>query len=215
MAMPPFPGATTVQQHAGVRGAILVWSVASRDRFGRCGALPRRPRRARPRAGAAEAWAGRLDRHACRPCRLTFEIVFTGHACSMRSHGIGSQRLRLFSSCAHRSAVPCGARWLARRIVFSINGSGLMRRRLIAWTIMTSALVAVTVWSMLGPAFRRSPCRDRCRDRRLDRPGDWRPERNALRSPPPCSLFSFSFPESVPAEKQPRGFDIDPSGSLP
>ncbi|WP_440636506.1 hypothetical protein ACSHT2_22040 [Bradyrhizobium sp. PUT101] len=25
-----------------------------------------------------------------------------------------------------------------------------MRRRLIAWTIMTSALVAVTVWSMLG-----------------------------------------------------------------
>ncbi|MDF0523051.1 hypothetical protein P0R31_38155 [Bradyrhizobium yuanmingense] len=26
-----------------------------------------------------------------------------------------------------------------------------MRKRLILWTLMTSALVAVTVWTMLGP----------------------------------------------------------------
>lgn len=26
-----------------------------------------------------------------------------------------------------------------------------MRKRLIVWTIMTSTLVAVTVWTMLGP----------------------------------------------------------------
>jgi len=30
-------------------------------------------------------------------------------------------------------------------------GFGLMRKRLIAWTILTSALVAVTVWTVLGP----------------------------------------------------------------
>lgn len=214
--MPPFPGARSAPTARGVRGAILVWSVAARDRFGRCGALPRRPRRARPRAGAAEAWAGRLDRHACRPCRAYLRDRFRG-ACRFNAfarHWFATHRL--FSSCerAHRSAVPCRARWLARCIAFSTNGSGLMRRRLIAWTIMTSALVAVTVWSMLGPAFRRSPCRDRCRHRRRDRPGDWHPERRAA-SPPPCSLLSFSFLESVPAEKQPRGFDIDRSGSLP
>ncbi|WP_283806787.1 hypothetical protein [Bradyrhizobium sp. AT1] len=26
-----------------------------------------------------------------------------------------------------------------------------MRKRLIAWTILTSALVAVTIWTVLGP----------------------------------------------------------------
>ncbi|MGX1167855.1 hypothetical protein ACNJYD_02400 [Bradyrhizobium sp. DASA03005] len=29
-----------------------------------------------------------------------------------------------------------------------------MRKRLILWTLMTSALVAVTVWTMLGPPDR-------------------------------------------------------------
>ncbi|WP_256375945.1 hypothetical protein [Bradyrhizobium sp. WSM1743] len=31
-----------------------------------------------------------------------------------------------------------------------------MRKRLIVWTIMTSTLVAVTVWTMLGPPDRPS-----------------------------------------------------------
>jgi hypothetical protein len=31
------------------------------------------------------------------------------------------------------------------------DGFGLMRRRLVAWTILTCALLAVTVWTVLGP----------------------------------------------------------------
>ncbi len=31
------------------------------------------------------------------------------------------------------------------------DGFGLMRKQLVAWTILTSALVAVAVWSVLGP----------------------------------------------------------------
>jgi hypothetical protein len=31
------------------------------------------------------------------------------------------------------------------------DGFGLMRQRLIAWTILTSALIAVAVWTVLGP----------------------------------------------------------------
>ena len=27
----------------------------------------------------------------------------------------------------------------------------MMRRRLVAWTVLTSALVAVAVWTLLGP----------------------------------------------------------------
>jgi hypothetical protein len=32
-----------------------------------------------------------------------------------------------------------------------IDGFGLMRKQLVAWTILTSAIVAVAVWSVLGP----------------------------------------------------------------
>ncbi|MCK1723286.1 hypothetical protein [Bradyrhizobium sp. 141] len=35
--------------------------------------------------------------------------------------------------------------------IHDTDGFGLMRKRLIAWTILTSALVAVTVWTVLGP----------------------------------------------------------------
>jgi hypothetical protein len=31
------------------------------------------------------------------------------------------------------------------------DGFGLMRKRLVAWTILTCALLAVTVWTVLGP----------------------------------------------------------------
>ena len=34
------------------------------------------------------------------------------------------------------------------------DGFGLMRKRLIAWTLLTSALVAVAVWTVLGPPAR-------------------------------------------------------------
>jgi len=33
----------------------------------------------------------------------------------------------------------------------SSDGFGLMRKRLIAWTLLTCALLAVTVWTVLGP----------------------------------------------------------------
>jgi len=38
-----------------------------------------------------------------------------------------------------------------RRIELSTDGFGLMRKRLVAWTILTSALLAVAVWTVLGP----------------------------------------------------------------
>jgi len=38
-----------------------------------------------------------------------------------------------------------------RRIEAFTDGSGLMRKQLVAWTILTSALVAVAVWTVLGP----------------------------------------------------------------
>ena len=31
------------------------------------------------------------------------------------------------------------------------DGFGMMRKRLVAWTILTSALLAVAVWTVLGP----------------------------------------------------------------
>lgn len=34
---------------------------------------------------------------------------------------------------------------------FSTDGSGLMRKQLVAWTLLTSALLAVAVWTVLGP----------------------------------------------------------------
>lgn len=44
------------------------------------------------------------------------------------------------------------------------DGFGLMRKQLIAWTILTSALVAIAVWTVLGPPDRSSgphlPSRD-------------------------------------------------------
>jgi len=33
----------------------------------------------------------------------------------------------------------------------STDGLGLMRKQLVAWTILTSAIVAVAVWTVLGP----------------------------------------------------------------
>ncbi len=47
-------------------------------------------------------------------------------------------------------AVHDGLRAL-RRIELSTDGFGLMRKRLVAWTILTSALLAVAVWTVLGP----------------------------------------------------------------
>ncbi|MGY3510948.1 hypothetical protein ACVIQY_003923 [Bradyrhizobium sp. USDA 3051] len=35
------------------------------------------------------------------------------------------------------------------------DGFGLMRKRLVAWTILTCALLAVTVWTVLGPPHTR------------------------------------------------------------
>ena len=37
------------------------------------------------------------------------------------------------------------------RVDPSTDGFGLMRKQLVAWTILTSALLAVAVWSVLGP----------------------------------------------------------------
>ena len=47
-------------------------------------------------------------------------------------------------------AVHDGSRAL-RRIELWTDGFGLMRKRLVAWTILTSALLAVAVWTVLGP----------------------------------------------------------------
>jgi hypothetical protein len=41
--------------------------------------------------------------------------------------------------------------WRTRRIELSTDGFGVMRKRLVAWTILTSALLAVAVWTVLGP----------------------------------------------------------------
>jgi hypothetical protein len=38
-----------------------------------------------------------------------------------------------------------------RRISSSTDGFGLMRKQLVAWTLLTSALVAIAVWTVLGP----------------------------------------------------------------
>ncbi len=38
-----------------------------------------------------------------------------------------------------------------RRRIHSPYGICLMRKRLVAWTFLTSALVAVAVWTLLGP----------------------------------------------------------------
>ncbi|MFK4720756.1 hypothetical protein ABIE89_001856 [Bradyrhizobium niftali] len=40
---------------------------------------------------------------------------------------------------------------MAARPQLSTDGFGLMRKRLVAWTILTSALLAVVVWTVLGP----------------------------------------------------------------
>lgn len=50
----------------------------------------------------------------------------------------------------------CSAEWLARfgRIEPSTDGFGLMRKQLVAWTILTSAFLAVAVWTVLGPPDR-------------------------------------------------------------
>ena len=36
------------------------------------------------------------------------------------------------------------------------DGFGLMRKRLVAWTLLTCALLALTVWTLLGPPDHRS-----------------------------------------------------------
>jgi hypothetical protein len=41
-----------------------------------------------------------------------------------------------------------------RRCIHWTDGSGLMRKQLVAWTILTSALLAVAVWTVLGPPDR-------------------------------------------------------------
>lgn len=55
-----------------------------------------------------------------------------------------------------------GALWALK---LSTDGFGLMRKQLVAWTILTSALVAVAVWTVLGPpdhpAGPHLPSRDR------------------------------------------------------
>jgi hypothetical protein len=33
----------------------------------------------------------------------------------------------------------------------STDGFGLMRRQLVSWTILTAALLAIAVWTVLGP----------------------------------------------------------------
>ena len=77
---------------------------------------------------------------------LAFEIVFTGHNASMRWGGIGSPVNEVIGSprFAVHDRCPGG-------IAISTDGLGLMRRRLIAWTILTCGLLAVTVWTVLGP----------------------------------------------------------------
>lgn len=74
------------------RDTIFCWSAAGCDRFDRCGALPRRPRHARPHADDAAVWAGRLDRHACRPCLAYLPDRFHG-AC-----GTNARARRWFES---------------------------------------------------------------------------------------------------------------------
>ena len=49
----------------------------------------------------------------------------------------------------HRIAAVCGAR--SNALTHDADGFDEMRKRLIAWTILTSALVAVAVWTVLGP----------------------------------------------------------------
>jgi hypothetical protein len=39
----------------------------------------------------------------------------------------------------------------AHRRIHWTDGSGLMRKRLVAWTILTCAVLAVAVWTVLGP----------------------------------------------------------------
>jgi hypothetical protein len=73
----------------------------------------------------------------------------------MHSRGNGSQWRERFSAVnefigSSPFAVHDGSR-APRRTGLSANGFGLMRKRLVAWTILTSALLAVTVWIVLGP----------------------------------------------------------------
>jgi hypothetical protein len=37
------------------------------------------------------------------------------------------------------------------RVELSSDGFGPMRKRLVAWTILTSVLIAAAVWTVLGP----------------------------------------------------------------
>jgi hypothetical protein len=100
--------------------------------------------RARRRLGLA-GLAAMLATHV----GLAFEIVFTGHAGSMRWPDIGSQMRRLFSPVNEF----IGSSLVAVHDKCELRPAdlGLMRKRLVAWTILTSALVAVAVWTVLGP----------------------------------------------------------------
>jgi hypothetical protein len=112
--------------------------------------------RARRRLGLA-GFAAMLAAHV----GLTFEIVFAGHARSMRWRGIGSfppvnEFIGLPRFAVHdRKARPRG--------IHLRDGFGLMRKPLIVRTILTCALLAVTVWTVLGspkpPPGRHLPSR--------------------------------------------------------
>jgi hypothetical protein len=47
--------------------------------------------------------------------------------------------------------LPCT---ITREGIATIDGFGVMRTRLVAWTILTCALLAVGVWTVLGPPDR-------------------------------------------------------------
>ncbi|MBR1133922.1 hypothetical protein [Bradyrhizobium iriomotense] len=86
---------------------------------------------------------------------LAFEIVFAGHAGSMPAHGIGS--LALFSPVnefIETSPVAVHDDRRASPHAFDGRDLAVMRKRLVAWTILTCALLAVAVWTVLGPPDR-------------------------------------------------------------
>ncbi|WP_407116219.1 hypothetical protein [Bradyrhizobium sp. LMG 9283] len=90
---------------------------------------------------------------------LSFEIVFAGHAVqcvrtALVHNSIG--RSRTVNALIEPPIFAVHDDWRALVHRDSYRRIGLMRKRLIVWTIMTSTLVAVTVWTMLGPPDRPS-----------------------------------------------------------
>ncbi|MBP0115450.1 MULTISPECIES: hypothetical protein [Bradyrhizobium] len=90
---------------------------------------------------------------------LSFEIVFAGHAVQCVRTALVRNRIGRFRTVNELIEPPIfavhdGAGALVHRDFY--RRIGLMRKRLIVWTIMTATLVAVTVWTMLGPPDRPS-----------------------------------------------------------